>query len=203
MSAIAKKIDLVLRGELARTLKSEGFRKHARTFVRERCGVQQIVNAQASQWNEGLTGNFTLNLGVYHPRVASRRGLVASGAYPREYESTARQRVGHLMPGVSDYWWEITSSTDLETLAKDVDETYLQFGAPWLESMLELSSVFRFLETQSDPLMTAAVALELGNTELAQRILAFAYATARPEFAPTLRRFAERHGILLSSEPAA
>src|SRR5262245_58254178 len=106
MSEIADLIDTVVRLGLAPHLRSSGFKKHSRTFTFETGACTQIVNVQASQANIGSEGRFTLNLGVYFPAVAKRRVMVARGAYPKEYEGTLRARIGSLMPGNRDHWWE-------------------------------------------------------------------------------------------------
>ena len=193
-------INAVIGERLERTLRASGFRKHARTFVRDAGVATQIVNVQASQWNEGDEGQFTLNVGVYFPAVARRRGIVASGAYPKEYDSTHRERIGFLMPDRQDHWWCVTANSDLAEIAAAVDESYCRFGAPWLESMLDLSVVLEVLVRRGESLMAAAVALELNRPDEAATIIADAYGHARPAFAPTVRRFAERNGIVL---PAA
>ncbi|HEY0158042.1 MAG TPA: DUF4304 domain-containing protein [Thermoanaerobaculia bacterium] len=149
MSEIATVIDTVIDRGLRRTLKESGFKKHGRTFVREAGAAAQIVHVQASQWNQGAEGNFTLDLGVYFPAVAERRGEVARGAYPREVDSTYRERIGYLLPEQNNRWWELTATSDL------------------------------------------------GRPDEATEIVLDAYARARPPFAPTVRRFAEKQGIAL------
>lgn len=74
-----------------------GLQKHGRTFVRDTGAAAQIFNVQASQWNQGAEGNFTLNLGVYFPAVAERRGQLAPGAYPRDVRQFA-ERQGIALP---------------------------------------------------------------------------------------------------------
>lgn len=63
--------------------------------------------------------------------------------------------------------------------------------------MQDLSAVFELLNKRGDALKAAAVALELGRVEEAAGIVAKAYSTARPEYAPTVRRFADRNSIHL------
>lgn len=195
MSDIAKAIDDVVKRGLAPTLNAQGFRKHTRTFVRDAESAQQIVNVQASQTNQGAEGRFTLNLGVYFPAVARRHGPVASGAYPKEYESTYRERIGALMPERSDHWWEITPATDLQKMAEEVAEAYRRFAVPWLETMLDLAAVLPMLRRRGDSLTAASAALELGRMDEATEIVENAYMKASPEFAREVRRFAERQGI--------
>jgi len=60
-----------------------------------------------------IANRFTLNIGVYYPEVAELHGLTAEGKYPREYESTLRVRIGTLMPGGHDHWWEVRGGSDL------------------------------------------------------------------------------------------
>lgn len=194
MSEIADLIDAVVREGLAPHLRSRRFEKHARTFTFEAAACTQIVNVQASQWNEGRDGRFTLNLGVYFPKVAERRGRVAKGAYPKESESTLRIRIGRLMPDNLDQWWEIHDGTDTRRLSDEVVNAYATCGEPWLNEVMVLENVLPRLR-KGDLLMAAATALELGKRDVAREIVSEALSRANPEFAPTVRRFAEKQGI--------
>ena len=68
-SDIAKKIDQVAGGELAARLKEHGYRKKGRTFHRRTDEATCIVNVQASVTNAGHEGMFTVNVGVYFPKI--------------------------------------------------------------------------------------------------------------------------------------
>jgi hypothetical protein len=46
-------------------LKKEGFKKRTRTFYCKHENHIELINIQASKWNEGNGGRFTVNVGVY------------------------------------------------------------------------------------------------------------------------------------------
>ena len=70
MSEIGKRIDEIVNADLAVRLKAEGFRKSSRTFFRAAADHTAVVNIQASLHNEGNSGTFAINLGVYFPLFA-------------------------------------------------------------------------------------------------------------------------------------
>jgi hypothetical protein len=68
------------------------------------------------------------------PQIAKCLGEreLPAGKLPAEYHCTIRERIGLLMPGGQDYWWEIEASSDLSALAKEVQKAWLEYGQPWL-----------------------------------------------------------------------
>ena len=70
MSEIGKRIDSIVRERLAPLLKKNGFKKKARNFYQEFPDRVEVINVQASQWNEGNEGKFTINVGVYYPEIS-------------------------------------------------------------------------------------------------------------------------------------
>lgn len=197
MSGISNLIDPTVREQLAPYLKSAGFKKHARTFTHDAVHCIQIVNIQASQWNAGIEGSFTMNLGVYFPKVAARRGHVAKGGYPKEYDSTARTRIGELLPASGDHWWEIKSPEDVHGVARDLLEAYRNYGEPWLEWAKDLRVILPHVRKQTDLLLAAAVALELGDDGAARAIVEEAMRRPNEAYAANARRFGEKHGLVL------
>lgn len=195
MSEASSLVDSIVRDRLAKRLKTEGFKKHSRTWVRSNAALSHVVNVQASQWNFEDQAKFTINLGVYVPAVAERRGIVAKGSYPKEYDSTVRARIGSLMPDRLDHWWAVSRASDLASVAADVEETFMRFGAPWLASLATVEEVFKLLLGRGDDLMAASAALALDRRADAEQIIAKAIASANPVFAPTVLRFAQKHGV--------
>ena len=196
MSEIAKLIEEVVRLRLAGELKGLGFKKHSRTFLRQRSGATEIVNVQASQGNVGGTGKFTINVGIYLPGAAARLGTVAHGTYPKEHESTLRQRIGSLMPMHDDHWWHVDTSTDLTQLAAEVAITVTTLAIPWLDSALNPDQLLGIAAACSDDLTVAAIALELGQADIARSRVESAI-TTRPFAEAHFRRFAQRNQIPL------
>ena len=73
MAEITRAIDAVVAAGLAPALAAAGFRKQARTFRRATSdgAVLHVVQVQGSKWNAGSTGEFTVELGLYVPRLAA------------------------------------------------------------------------------------------------------------------------------------
>lgn len=191
----AEIIDQVIKANLAPTLKSEGFKKTARTFHRASGPAIHVVNVQASQWGSSDEGRFTLNLGVYVPELARMLGD-AVHEKPKEYQCQARARIGSLMPAGSDDWWDVSPSTDLAALTREVEARYVEFGRPWLEAR----SSYRDLESLlQGGLARAAVALLDGRREDARRRVAGLIAQREaitPAYQAEVRAFGEKHALL-------
>jgi hypothetical protein len=160
MSDISKTIDGIVGAGLAPALKKDGYKKKGRNFLLTSMDVIRVVNVQASQWNIGSSGQFTLNLGIYLPKIANFIGNEISGEFPKEYECTVRERIGSLMPKGEDYWWELEKKTDTETLALEVVEAWTKFGRPWMDQAWDRADFLKeFL--QKDLNYEAAIALHV------------------------------------------
>lgn len=99
MSEIARSIDEVIRLGLADWMKAHSFKKNGRNWHKNQGGNWLIVNVQASQWNMGNEGKFTINPGVYATAIAALAGKKPLEGKPKEYESTVRERLGVLAYG--------------------------------------------------------------------------------------------------------
>jgi hypothetical protein len=173
MSDISKCIDAIIRGGLAIELKSDGYKKTARTFhCREQNSVK-VVNVQASQCNIGGEDKFTMNLGVYLPLVEEklkRRNL--TGGPPKEYECTTRLRIGELLPGEQDHWWVVSEQTDLASLAADVRQAWLTLGKAWFDQPWgDPLAVGELLEKRHNYLEAAAAYVLIGEVAKAEKVL--------------------------------
>lgn len=191
-------IDATVKARLAATLKADGFKRSARTFQLTREAVIQVLNVQASQSNLGDEGSFTLNLGVYVPDLGRVLGEAVQEK-PKEYQCQARQRIGRLMAGGEDHWWDVSPRTDLAALAEEIDLRYRELARPWFEAL----ATPRALETSpaclGGDLARAGLALVEGRREDAARyiepILAHpdSYAVG---YVSDVRQFAKRHGLV-------
>lgn len=143
-SRIAGLIDDVIRSGLALPLKSRGFRKLRRTFVKPMSDLTHVLNVQAHPWNRGEDGSFTVNLGVFLPPVYEfYRGPVPR--LPRIYDCEIRVRVSELIYG-RELWWPIGGNTDLEVLTAEVSEAVLGLGLTFLRRLRNLREVLYALE---------------------------------------------------------
>ncbi len=134
MARIAVVIDEVLRNGLAQELRSAGFKKAARTWRKCVAELTQVTNVQASWTNHGDAGQFTINLGVYFPEAVRLFGLWAVKDKPGESDCIVHQRIGLLMPPLTDFWWTVNPGTNLESLGHEVGRAWRAHGLPWLDA---------------------------------------------------------------------
>ncbi len=196
MSDIAKLIDDVVRRDLARRLKSNGYRKSGRTFYRIAGSHTAVVNVQASKHNLGLNGTFTVNLGVYFPDVATiTNALPLTGAFPKEYDCTVRQRLGVLMTGSDDYWWVVNIDTDMGTIAETVAHTWSQHGQPWIERVSDLDAAHNELVSQNMFFVAAAISVLQGRRDEAAELVRKAE-SRQPMAARRIQQWAREHELV-------
>jgi len=198
VSVIGDRIEHVVRTGLAPVLKKAGYRKTARTFRKSSESSTRVTNLQASWTNNGSEGRFTLNLGVYFPEAARIHGLLRVTDEPVESDCVVSQRIGFLMPGGRDHWWEVTELTDLDALAAQVAEAWERYGHAWLDEHTDIEKARAFMLRRGMPFWGAIFSLVMSN-----RADAAAYfdqarheATGRPELQETLRIWGRRNGLL-------
>ncbi len=175
MSEIAKKIDEVIKLSLVPLLRSKGFKKKGRNFYREFENRIELINVQASKWNEGGEGQFTVNLGVYFPEVANIIDAIPFKGVPKEYDCTVQKRIGHLMPSGCDHWWKIEPSINIEELATDLKTTIEKYGIPWVARMADLNEIKEEVRNDNRAFVSAGIALLQGDKSQAREYLSLAY----------------------------
>ena len=171
MSEIAKTIDEMIRNSLAPKLKASGFKKKARNFLLEQQDHTKVVNVQASQWNEGSEGSFTINLGIYFPEVADAIDWFPVKNHPKICDCTINKRIGVLMPGGCDSWWEISNDTDARTVQESILESWIQYGEPWISHVSDISKAKSELIKQKQYFQAAGIALVQNDRAEAKRLL--------------------------------
>jgi len=158
MSKIAKEIDGVVKEGLSTLLKQNGFKKIARNFYRIHDNRIDVINVQASQWNHGEEGKFTINVGVFYPSIAEITDAPPVKGMPKEYDCTIRERIGSLTEENKDKWWLVDSNTDKSATASDVASKVETLCLPWLEKMSRLDAVKTGV-SKNWPLVAAGIAL--------------------------------------------
>lgn len=142
-------IDEIIRTGLGPVLKAEGFRKAARTFRHtDTSDATKIVNIQASQWGTAEDGQFTINLGVYFPVVAVLHDIYPERDSPRACDCLVQERIGSLMPIGQDFWWQVTSTSNIEQLADEIVFVWHQCAKPWLDRHSELAAAQEFVSSK-------------------------------------------------------
>jgi hypothetical protein len=65
-----------------------------------------------------------------------------------------RQRIGMLMPGRQDKWWEISESTAVDALTSEVSEVIASDGAPFVVRYLDVNELVALWASGKSPGLT-------------------------------------------------
>jgi len=131
-------IDEMVKTHLKPALHEFGFKSRSSTFFRQNGELVEIVSPQKSKWNNSTGAKFTINLGVYWPKVQEILGRASQSFPPKEYECTLRQRLGPLFADQRDYWWTVLPDSNIRTIGEDVTEKLRSFAMPWLRRATSL-----------------------------------------------------------------
>jgi hypothetical protein len=197
VSTSADLIDIIVREFVAPPLKLAKFTKTARTWHRDLSHVVQVVNVQGSAWN-GPGARFTLNVGLWFPAVTKlvRDKPLTSRRVP-EYSCTVRRRIGALMPGGEDHWWDVAGGAT-DTVGTEVRGAVEDLALPWLARYADPADALAYLRSTNyayaSPVDGFALALSLNDNELA-RTLYREWMASLDRPAPALVEWAEAHGL--------
>jgi hypothetical protein len=194
MSEIGKAIDGIVTESLAPLLKKNGFKKTARNFYRAHEDRIDVINVQASQWNHGNEGQFTVNVGVYYPSIAEIINAPPIKGMPKEYDCTIRERVGSLTAENKDTWWLVDSNTDRSRTASDLATKVDTLCLPWLDKMSNLDSVKEGV-AKNWPLVAAGIALFQGRESEAKAFVEQSF-KQQPMAKSRAMVWGKKHGLL-------
>lgn len=193
MSDIAKRIDTIIKEGLAPMLKKIGFKKKARNFYRDFESRIEVINVQASKWNEGSEGQFTVNAGVYYPDISEITGAPPVKGMPKEYDCTVRERIGLLTPENQDRWWKVDNSVNNSEIAESIANHVEKFCLPWLKEMSDLDSVKKYIASKL-AFVAAGIALFQGNREEACALIEKAL-KQKPLAKAKINAWSKKHGL--------
>lgn len=171
MSESSKRIDMIVREELAPILKETGFKKKGRNFHREHTNRIDVINVQASLYNNASSAEFTVNVGVYYPSIAELSGALPVKGAPKEYDCTIQSRIGSVREDGRDFWWTIGPSSADSAVAKDLANNVRDYCIPWLDRMGDLDTVKNTTTGRKRLFTAAAIALYQGNQKEAQELI--------------------------------
>jgi hypothetical protein len=131
-------------------LRPLGFAKGGATYRREVDGLLWLLDVQRSQWNSKERISFTLNWGVFVPGLFSLYSNRPDAGRPRVSQSCIHGRVGDLMPGGLDHWWDIRADDVVpmadERVADELRQGHVGYVLPFLEAFKERQDVIDYLE---------------------------------------------------------
>jgi hypothetical protein len=118
----SKLIDELLKVHLKPAIIKLGFNSKSQIFFRRNHELIEIISLQKNKWNDSDRASFTINLGVYWPKVEEIFGNQYRTFPPKEYECTLRQRLGSLFNDGNDFWWDVTFGSKIELVGLEVVE---------------------------------------------------------------------------------
>jgi hypothetical protein len=133
------------------SLATLGFKKRRQSFRKTAGPNIAIVDFQRSNANEPGRLRFTVNVAVLSAAVAAEHGvdldkLSASDGHLRE-------RIGSLLEK-GDWWWEIDTTTNVETLAGEVAAAIRDRAIPYLDSCSDDEALRTLWRTGRSPGLT-------------------------------------------------
>jgi hypothetical protein len=204
VSEISETIDAVIE-PLRPLMKQHGFAKSGRTWRRRRDACVHLVNVQANKWNSAAEGSFTVNLAVYFPVLAEIVGTFPVRQTPAEMDCQLRERIGFLMPGANDFWWEVRPGSPMLQIADEVVSAVKTLGLPWLEAHATLEAVLASAGTPGYRLSdvdAAAICIALGRWNEARdwlgRIRDHFLAMGRPGVAERWLAWGRERGVVVA-----
>jgi hypothetical protein len=133
-------------------LKTLGFAQRGSLFrvtAEHNCGLIEFQKSVKSSKQALL---FTINLAVVCGDLLESGLSEAEGA--QIVDAHVRQRIGTLLPGRPDKWWEITESTNRAALIQEVSEIVVGRAVPFVESYLNTKVIIALWESGQSPGLT-------------------------------------------------
>lgn len=148
-SVLEQRLKGILRAWVDPCLKPLGFRKRAFSYSRPTDEVWWVVNVQRSRWNTHEQCEFTINLGVYVPKVDAL-AFGRACRHPSIARCTLQTRLGMLPKGI-DEWWTIRIDDEhpaqMDSAIGQVLASLLKtHGLPFLQRFQSLRSVLNYLK---------------------------------------------------------
>lgn len=183
-------VDAVCRDFIQPALRQRDFTKSARTWRRKREAIVHLINIQIGKIGSCRRGDFTMNLGVFEPRIYSAVWNQRMPQKPKIDDACLQVRIGSLGLGGSllekdmflDQWWDFDENTDIAELGQDLARILITRGVPFLDQFTSLQSIATFLlghqgysvQVPLEQLYTGAACAVLGDFDTAQRYFVMA-----------------------------
>jgi len=136
----------------AKNVDKLGFRRQGSILRVIRQGNAGIIEFQKSTKNTSEKILFTVNLAVICGALLEPDQPSLEKA--RSTDAHLRQRIGMLMPGRPDQWWEISEAVAVGALASEVSEVIANVGAPYVAHYLDVDELIALWESGKSPGLT-------------------------------------------------
>lgn len=152
-SPLEQRFNNVIKKALTGPLALHGFRKRSRVFMRRFDTLAWVIDVQRYKYNTQEEITFTVNCGIYVPRVLSLYAGLPEPANPNSTHCCICTRIGMLAEEPSDEWWTIQDEIQIaedEHITDDVRERITIYMLPFLERFPSTYEVAHFLEEPRD-----------------------------------------------------
>ena len=152
-TSLERRFNDVIQKALTEPLTLHGFRKRGRVFAQQFDALVWVIDVQRSRYNTREEISFTVNCGVYVPRVLNLYAGLPEPTNPTSTYCCIDVRIGMLAEEPSDKWWTMRDETQLsedEYTIDDVRERIIIHALPFLECFPATYEVAKFLEEPRD-----------------------------------------------------
>jgi hypothetical protein len=122
-------------------LKAVGFARNGVHMYRSSDDLFHGIHFQGSQWGSADEGRFTINLVVASPAAYEGWTGKAFPSNPATALFPIQQRIGLLMPKHTDHWWDVSSTTDIVALCKEVLFALSEHATSFFEAYPNTASI--------------------------------------------------------------
>ncbi len=148
-SESSKRIDEVITKGAKAVLKQRGFKKSGRSFYKEDGDFVQSIEFQSSQNNNPERADFAVNLNIVLPYFHEKWTNTPTPKNPAKAAAIISTRLG------GERWWHITLETDLEVIAKEINDLLSSQGLPFLEENSDINNIIALVNSNAKPAYTA------------------------------------------------
>jgi len=198
-----EKFDRIIKESFIEILKPLGFKKKANNFYLPLDKIGHIINIQKSYYSTKDDIRFTINVGIFSPEywlACFNYSNKDVPAFPTEPECMIRERIG-CMRGLSDTWYNITTTTDVEELIAEMKYNISSFILPFLEKLNTEQKLINELETSEHTLLhTAAKMTFFAELKLLDKARTEYRKISKENYNPyqiaRLKEYAEKQGLI-------
>ena len=144
---------------IAVRLKPSGFVRRGLVLRTQREGNCGLLEFQRSTKSSRARIVFTVNLGIVCGALLDSSSPALERA--RIIDAHVRQRIGMLLPGRPDKWWEITQSTDSGLLSKELSELIVRVAVPYIMGLLNTTAIISLWQSGQAPGLTGGQRVRL------------------------------------------
>lgn len=137
---------------VADVLRPVGFRKTGARFNRTLKDVVHLISTQSSTGSTAASLRVTVNLGI------SISSLVDKGDKPDVWSAHWRERLGFLMPGHHDRWWEVSSDREAAAAALEIAQATKTFALQAFDTLSTVDALVALWRAGRSPGLTESVA---------------------------------------------